>query len=126
MRDEKSQKFLLDVTWAVKYTNWLKNNELYMCPIDNTPFFEGGKLRTNILPSKYLSISEKIWMILHTLYGGGPEIPENQLEKVDDKIKELEYRKYKEGVGKSQKKIEIEAQKEKKQPVLKKNEQSQT
>ena len=65
-------------------------------------------------------------MILHTLYGGGPEIPENKLGKVDDKIKELEYRKYKEGVGKSQKKIEIEAQKEKKQPVLKKNEQSQT
>ena len=27
MRDEKSQKFLLDVTWAVKYTNWLKNND---------------------------------------------------------------------------------------------------
>lgn len=55
MRDDKSQKFLLDVTWAIKYTNWLKDNELKMSPIDNTPFFEGGnesgKLRTNILPS---------------------------------------------------------------------------
>jgi len=68
--------YIVEILWSEQYTDYLRESGSEgLRPIDNSKLLEAGKLCSGLKSKKdYYEVSEEIWKMVSSLYGGGPEI----------------------------------------------------
>jgi len=70
---------LIEYEWALKYLYWLwdtKDKSEFWYPVPNSKLFNNRILKPGLLKDKdYEVVGTKVYFLLKSLYGGGPDIP---------------------------------------------------
>ena len=79
--DDDDIKYIIPLSWATSYTNFLKNASPLCDTLDNRGLLKKMKEGIHLVEEEhYVIVNEIIWLILKSLYSGNPEITLNDVK----------------------------------------------